>query len=54
MKGCINSCKYNKQIGKEINICPGGQIMINGIGRHTVSINVQMNGVECTMLHMKK
>ena len=46
MKACINTLKYNIQYGDEIRIGPGGHIMMNGICRNAVSINVQMKSVE--------
>ena len=46
MKGCINTWKYNIHYGDKIVIGPKGLILMNGICRHAVSINVQMNSGE--------
>jgi hypothetical protein len=54
MKGCINTWKYNIQNGDEISIGSGGLKTMNGICRHTVSIHVQMNSVECAIIQITK
>jgi hypothetical protein len=50
----MNKWKCNIQYGDEKDICPRGHIMVNGICRHEVSINVQMNSVECKTLQIIK
>jgi hypothetical protein len=54
MKESINTWKYNLQYSDEMSVCPGGHIMMNGICRHAVSINVQLNTIECTTLQIIK
>jgi hypothetical protein len=54
MKGCIRTWKYNIQNSDAMCEGPCRQIMMNGICRHVMSINVQINSVECTMLQMTK
>jgi hypothetical protein len=52
MKGCVNTWKYSIRYNDEIDVGPMGQIMTNVMCRHAVSIDAQMNSVECTTLQM--
>jgi hypothetical protein len=52
MRECINTWKYGTQNGDDRSICARGHKMKNGIRRHAMSINLQMNVLGYAPLHV--